>query len=305
MNGTIEFSKLSGSGNDFVCIDDRAGRLREVFDEPRRAATFARVLCRRGIGVGADGVIVATAPAVEGYGDVGARFFEPDGSEAELCGNGVGCFVRWILETGCPCCENSEVRVLTSAGLVRGRRMPGNYARVCIPLPENPRRDLQLDVNGCSWHGDAVNTGVPHLVTWVRDVESVDVGRWGRALRHHEEFQPRGVNVNFVQVLRPGEIALRTFEFGVEGETLACGTGSAAAAILTARRFGWEAPYTDGSEPVRIHVRSGDVLRVYMELDAAGEVVDLCLETVIRYVCRGELHEELMRKALEERAAAS
>lgn len=296
MAKAIEFAKFSGSGNDFICIDNRDGRHDAMIEAPERIGHFARALCRRGLGIGADGVIFACDHEVGDLADISARFFESDGSETELCGNGVGCFVHWVRTSGWV--PEAETRILTPAGVVRGTDSDGRYVRVCIPLPEDQQQNLTVETDGKTWECDLAVTGVPHLVTYVDDVDAVDVPRWGAALRHHERFQPRGVNANFVQVLEPGRLAVRTFEYGVEGETLACGTGSAASAILAARRFGWGAPYTSGDEPIRIRARSGDVLRVYVELDPAGEVVDLCLETVIRSVCTGSIHPDLAAEAL-------
>ena len=130
------------------------------------------------------------------------------------------------------------------------------------------------------------------------DIECVDVNMWGSALRHHHDFQPRGVNVNFVQVLGEGEIAVRTFEFGVEAETLACGTGSSASAVETVLRFGWDGGIRAGREPVVVHVRSRDLLRVYFTLQDDDEVTDMCLETVVRAILRGRLNRDFVAEAL-------
>jgi diaminopimelate epimerase len=246
------------------------------------------------MGVGADGVAFAIACEIEGVADLGARHFEPDGGEADLCGNATACFVRWAGDDGWT--TNHELRVLTAAGVVRGRHSDGQYVRVCIPLPEDMRAGLTVPAGGTVWTCDYAVTGVPHLLAYVEDAAAVDVARTGPVLRHHPMFAPRGVNANFVQVLREGELALRTFETGVEGETLACGTGSAAAAIMAARRFGWDKGYLSGEKPVLIHARGGDVLRVFFEL--AGDAVrDLCLETVVRFLYRGTLHADLAAAA--------
>ena len=296
MPDVIEFAKLSGSGNDFVCIDGRDGRFDELIDSPERIGHFARTLCRRGLGVGADGVIFACDHDIGELADVSARFFEADGSEVELCGNGVGCFMHWVFANGWS--PEAEVRVLTPAGVVRGQDSDGRYVRACIPQPEQRQEGLMIDVCGRTFECDTVVVGVPHLVTCVDDLADLDVEHWGGALRRHARFAPRGVNANFVQVIGEGEIAVRTFEFGVEGETLACGTGSAAAAILTARRLGWARPFTSGDQPVLVHARSGDVLRVYFELGPDGEAVDPCLETIVRFGYRGVLHPDLAERAL-------
>jgi len=294
MTRPIEFAKLSGSGNDFICLDGRDGRFDELLADPRRAGRFAQALCHRAMGVGADGVAFAVACEIEGVADLGARHFEPDGGEADLCGNAMACFVRWAGDDGWT--TNHELRVLTAAGVVRGRHSDGQYVRVCIPLPEDMRAGLTVPADGEIWTCDYAVAGVPHLLAYVDDTAAVDVARLGALLRHHPMFAPRGVNANFVQVLREGELALRTFETGVEGETLACGTGSAAAAIMAARRFGWDRAYLSGEKPVLIHARGGDVLRVYFEL--VGEAVrDLCLETVVRFLYRGTLHADLTAAA--------
>ncbi len=301
MNEKIEFWKLSGSGNDFICIDNLDGRFDELLGDSRKAGHFVRTLCRRGHGVGADGVIFAAAPEIKEFADLAARFLEADGSECELCGNGTGCFTRFVIASGFV--PDREIKILTPAGVVLARNVEDNYVRVCIPSPESHRTDLRIDAGGRVFRCDYCVVGVPHLITYVDDIERVDVDMWGSALRHHHDFQPRGVNVNFVQVLGEGEIAVRTFEFGVETETLACGTGSSASAIETAMRLGWGGEIRAGREPVVVHVRSRDVLRVYFTLRDEGEVTDVCLETVVSAILRGRLHRDFIAEALGEQVA--
>ena len=291
----IQFAKLSGSGNDFVCIDAREGRFDALFADGG-VARFAQAVCRRGRGVGADGLIFAVEPEIDGFADLGARFFEPDGSESELCGNGTACFIYWA--TVNEWADPGEIKVFTPAGIVRGYRAEGHYVRVCIPDPEQTRADIRLAVDGRDWLCDFAVTGVPHLIAYVDDLDALEVSHWGRLLRHHEQFQPRGVNVNFVQVLDVGRIANRTYEFGVEAETLACGTGSAAAAIMTAQRENWPKPYADGEEPVNITARSGDVLQVWFKRHADGSITDVCLETIVRCVYDGQLCGEFFDQAV-------
>ncbi len=290
----IDFEKLSGSGNDFLCIDNRDGRFDRLLGD-QGAGHMAKALCRRGLGVGADGLIFAITPELEGVAHIGARFFEPDGSEAELCGNGTACFLYWVIAHGWV--PEGEVKVLTPAGVVRGHNGLNNYVRVCIPDPEGMQTDLQVTVQEVTWQCDFVVTGVPHLITYVDDLDRLDVACWGPRLRHHPRFGPRGVNANFVQVLGEGRLAVRTFEFGVEAETLACGTGSAAAAIMAARRFHWHQDYTTGRRPVHIRARSGDLLKVWFTA-SGGLVTDVCLETIVRVVCAGVVSPELTAIAL-------
>lgn len=293
---TFSFVKLSGSGNDFICINNLDGRFSELLSSPQRVARFAEVFCRRGTGIGADGLIFACPNEVGDHADIAARFLEPDGSETELCGNGVGCFAYWVVADGL--LPDREIRILTSAGVVRATRRDAGYVRVCIPLPEQIQRDFSLEVAGTHWTCDFAVAGVPHLIVYVDGLDDLDVGRLGPAFRYHPRFAPRGANANFVEVLGEGEIAVRTYEFGVEAETLACGTGSAAAAILTAVRFGWPDEYTSGERPVRIRARSGDILRVYFTLDDDGVVTDLCLETAVRLIYRAEAGAGLVARAL-------
>ena len=294
---TIGFVKLSGSGNDFICIDDRDGCFDAILSSQDRLSHFTRSLCHRGTGVGADGVIFAIAPQVENTADIGARFFEADGSETDLCGNGTGCFAHWAIAAGFV--PDQEIHILTLAGVVLARNRDGAYVRVCIPNPENMQTDLAVDLHGQRWKCNYIVVGIPHSVTYVDNLDGLDVSCLGRQIRHHDRFAPKGVNANFVQILGPGNIALRTYEYGVEGETLACGTGSAAAAIITVIRCNWGEPFSSGLEPILVHARSGDVLRVYLTVQEDGSVKDLCLETVVRFVYSGTLHPSLTARALD------
>jgi len=303
MIDTLAFDKLSGSGNDFICIDNRDGHLDELVESPQRAQHFARVLCNRGKGVGADGVIFACRSEVEEVAHLMARLFEPDGSEAELCGNGTACFVHWAVASGW-IAAGEEARILTPAGVVRGCQSDGPYVRVCIPDPQGREMDFELTANSRRFSCDFSVTGVPHLAAYVDDVEQMEIHHWGPALRYHPRFQPRGANANFVQVLGEGELAIRTWEFGVEGETLACGTGSASSAVLAALRFGWSDEFLRGERPVLVRTRGGDVLRVYFTRRDDGVITDVCLESVVRYLCHGRLHAELLARAVPSTAVS-
>lgn len=298
MNETlISFWKLSGSGNDFVCIDNTDGRFDALLADADHAAGFARAVCRRGHGVGADGVIFASVPEIEGVADVGATFLEADGSTCELCGNGTACFVDFVISSGVVD-GSSEIKILTPAGVVTGKHVDAPYVRVCIPSPEDTRFNLTLDVRGRTFLCDATVVGVPHLVAYVDDLDRLDVERYGRALRHHPRFQPRGTNVNFVQILDHARIAVRTFEFGVEGETFACGTGSSAAAILTTLREAWNGPLRNADKPVEVRSRAGRILRVYFVEEPDGHISDVCLETPVQRIYAGTFSEEFLTHAL-------
>ncbi len=293
----IHFSKLNAAGNDFICIDNTDGRFNPLIDNGLMVG-FVHQLCNRGLGVGADGVILACQMG-NGQGvDVVARFLEPDGSEARLCGNGMACFTYWLVAgrlLGGP-----EVTVLTGAGTATGRINADNprRVRVCVPNPKDLRWNIVIDAAGSSWVVDHVDTGVPHAVVTVEDgLADLAVDQVGRAIRHHPAFEPDGVNANFVQILGVGQLAVRTFEFGVEAETLACGTGSAAAAILTALRQHWPREYLTGQRPVEVTVRSGATLLVWFEFGANGQVSDVCLETLVTPVYDGRLAEAFIADA--------
>ena len=299
MFDSIEFAKLSGSGNDFVCIDNRDGQFDGLLDEPRRVGRLAEVVCRRRLGVGADGLIFAQSCPQESEADLSVRFFEPDGTEAELCGNGTACFAAWAIRSGWV--EGDEIGIYTPSGPVWGRELDDGYVRACIPLPQAVEPDVSFALDGRTWTGDLAVTGVPHLVVYVDDVDGVDMATLGPAIRHHEQFGPRGVNVNFTEVVGEGRLAVRTFEFGVEDETLACGTGSSTAAAMAAVRFGWPEAFLADEEPVRVRVRSGDELRVWLFREDDGTFSKMCLETVVRFMYEGTLHPALVAEALGER----
>lgn len=240
------FTKMNGAGNDFVLADNRDGRWR--FD----AAQVAR-LCHRQRGIGADGLILLV-PCTSGRADWAWEFFNSDGSHAEMCGNGARCFARFVQRlTG----VRDRLTFETAAGVITAT-FAGERVTVTLTDPCDLHCDQVLEAAGNRLRVDALNTGVPHAVVFVPDAEAAPVQTLGAALRHHPHFAPRGTNVNFVQTLAPGRIRVRTFERGVEGETLACGTGVTASALLAARRFDWPSP-------VAVRVQGGDTLEVDFE----------------------------------------
>jgi diaminopimelate epimerase len=264
--------------------------------ESDRLSAVVRRLCRRGLGVGADGVLFAEAPQPGNGADVRARFMEPDGTEAELCGNGTACFVYWALREGL--ISGSEVTVATGAGHARAQLHPEypDRVRVCIPDPGEIRLNRELDVKGETWPLHSLVNGVPHAVAFVEDLETLDVQHWGPGIRWHSEFAPRGINANFAQVLSEGHLAVRTYEFGVEGETLACGTGAAAAAIVASLVFEWDEAYRLGEQPVHVDVRGGETLRVWFVVRRDTEVTDVCLETRVCDVYEGRIRPQFARR---------
>ena len=299
INSDVKFWKLSGSGNDFVCIDNRDRQFDQIINDPQTLRDFSHAICHRGKGVGADGIIFAETSEVDAA-DIFARFIESDGSHCELCGNGTGCFTNFVINTGIV--EKDIVKILTPAGIVLGKPVDTNYIRVCIPQPEFTERNFSLEIANQELTCDFTVVGIPHVVTYVDDLNVVEVNKIGYAIRHHDKFKPRGTNVNFVKPIAPCEIELRTFEFGVEGETLACGTGSSAAAILSALKFGWDSHHEFRTgKPITVHTKGGQKLRVYFSIDPDTKIIsDVCLETTVRKIYAGEFAKDFLRSIIQE-----
>ncbi len=249
---TLEFTKMNGAGNDFVMLDNRDGGLTLTREDITR-------LCDRHRGIGADGVLIVESADADA--DFRMRYYNADGGEAEMCGNGARCFARFAgkLTGG----NSAEIRFETLAGLI-GARSVGELIELEMSTPDGYAPAATLAVASRKLDVHFLNTGVPHAVVFVDDLESADVCCLGAALRHHEHFAPRGTNVNFVQVESPGEIAIRTYERGVEDETLACGTGVVACALI-------HHVETGVPSPVHVRVRGGDTLTVgFQPLPASG-----------------------------------
>ncbi|MEO6739678.1 MAG: diaminopimelate epimerase [Chthoniobacteraceae bacterium] len=247
---TLHFTKMNGAGNDFVMLDNRD--LSHGLDK----AAIAR-LCDRHRGVGGDGLI-AVEPAQTGA-DFRMRYYNADGGEAEMCGNGARCFARFASRVAG---KSGAITFETQAGVI-GARLLGDEVQLAMSAPHSLALGAVLDVAGEKLTVHFLNTGVPHAIVFTDDLERTDIVRLGAALRYHTHFAPKGTNANFVGKLADGSIAIRTYERGVEGETLACGTGVTAAALIFGR-------LTGAPSPVRVTVRGGDTLQVGFERDCDG-----------------------------------
>ncbi len=297
----VIFSKLNSAGNDFICINNTTGVYADLLASQESAGAFARLLCRRGLSVGADGLIVANQIDDGDANTIVARFLEPDGSETRLCGNGTACFTYWAITNSLV--PGSEVQVITRAGTADGRltddRKP-TRVRVCIPDPTEIIYDLRITTENRIWRLAKVDIGVPHAIVYVDNLDELNVDHWGCLIRHHPSFAPGGINANFVQILGPGHLAIRTFEFGVESETLACGTGSAAAAIISCLKEKWGEPFHDCQRPVAVTTRSGDTLHIWFKIEADGGAIgDVCMESTVRPVYDATIHPELYRQLMQ------
>ncbi|NVM56518.1 MAG: diaminopimelate epimerase, partial [Desulfobacterales bacterium] len=207
----IPFYKMSGSGNDFILMDNRS----KVVDEENLSQFIASV-CRRKHSVGADGLILLETSE---RADFKWRFFNADGGEAEMCGNGGRCAARLAYLKGI---AGPRLSFETKAGVIRAE-VTGKRVKLGMPQPSAAELDYPLEVEGQTFTVSSITVGVPHVVIWVGDVETTPVFRAGRAIRYQQHYAPAGTNVNFVQPLESGALAIRTYERGVEDETLACG----------------------------------------------------------------------------------
>ncbi len=213
------FSKYEGTGNDFILIDDRTNRF--SFDEKKIAH-----LCHRKFGIGADGLILLQS---DKEGSFEMRIFNSNGKEAESCGNGLRCLGQFLLDLGFP---KQSYAIKT-----HDRQVKISYLKEGVGVLMGKAQDLKLKIATEMGEVHFANTGVPHAVHFVKDVEKVNLHSLGPLLRHHSLFQPKGVNVNVAALQADQTIHVRTFERGVEGETLACGTGACAVAAIASELY--------------------------------------------------------------------
>jgi diaminopimelate epimerase len=262
----VAFHKMQGCGNDFVVIDNRELKV------PRALmAEWARLVCRRCFGIGADGLIFLETAAPGSGLDFRWHFYNEDGSRAEMCGNGARCAAKLGNLLGF---AGKKLVLGTDAGGVAAEVLHDGQVRVRLTPATELKTGLALDVAGEKLTVHFVNTGVPHAVVFFEDVSMVDVKRLGRAIRFHEAFAPKGTNANFVAVKDSGHLQLRTYERGVEDETLACGTGACASAVI-ANALGLAGPDVDvttsGGEVLGVGLADGQVnLRGAAEICFSG-----------------------------------
>lgn len=239
---TLNFTKMNGAGNDFIVLDNRDLSI-------KLSKAQIEALCDRHRGIGADGLL-AVEPA-EGSADFKYRYYNADGGEAEMCGNGARCYGRFAqrLIGGDP----EKVSFETIVGDLTAY-FDGSLVEIAMSDPFNLERDVDLGIPEVGTV-DVLNTGVPHVVAFIDDLENFDVVKYGRMIREHDHFSPAGTNVNFVKPVGTQHIAIRTYERGVEDETLACGTGMVACAIIHHLR-------TETPSPIKVDVKGGDTLEI-------------------------------------------
>ncbi len=243
MAKVLNFTKMAGAGNDFILADNRSGILKGSIGH------FARRLCDRKRSIGADGLILVERSKKAG---VRMRILNSDGSEAEMCGNGIRCLAKFAADKGI---TGKKLSVETLAGIIHAQ-VRGKSVKARMVDPKGLRMNFKLAVGGRKENLSFIDTGVPHAVKIVDSVQKCPVSALGRSIRTHRHFAPRGTNVDFISVRSAGAIDIRTYERGVEDETLACGTGSVAGALIASRLKGLRSP-------VSVHTHGGDVLKIY------------------------------------------
>ena len=271
----IRFSKLSGAGNDFVIIDNRAGII------PEDSSDFINKVCARRVSVGADGMLLVENSDVA---DFRMRYFNSDGGEVETCGNGARCIARFAHDENI--IPSNKMTFETRAGIYSAEVMEDSV-KLRVGDAVDMRLNFPLMLSDGQHTVSFVNSGVPHVVFFTDDLEDMDVVRPGSETRYHEDFKPAGTNANFVKMRSSDALDIRTYERGVEDETLACGTGCIASAISAAA-------LGKAKSPVAAYTRGGYILKIYFTLNAQG-ANDVFLEGDARIIYKGALLEDSWR----------
>ena len=266
----IKFTKAVATGNDFIIVDNRDLKLKNDLGR------LAKKLCDRFYGAGADGLLLVEK---SGTADFRMRILNPDGSEAEMCGNGSRCAALYAHAKKI---APADMKIETVAGILSAN-VNGENVKVKLTDPKDIQWNLCLMIQECPYKVNVANTGVPHVIHFVDDLEAVEVKKLGPKMRYHEEFSPHGANVDFVKITdrNKNRIAVRTYERGVEDETLACGTGAVASAIISAEAEKLVSPVT-------VETKSGEVLKVYFE-SQKGNFRNVYLEGKAKLVYEGEI----------------
>jgi diaminopimelate epimerase len=254
----IEFTKLVAAGNDFLLIDNRSSRI-----SGRAIAALAKRMCDRKFGAGADGLLLVERSK---SADFKMRIFNADGSEAEMCGNGSRCFALYCSRLK----KNivSDLRIQTLAGMIRAH-VNKDQVKVNLTAPKDLKLDIPIKVNGRTLRVNFINTGVPHAVIFAQGLSSMEIVDLGRQIRYHKAFAPKGTNVDFVEVVGEKYISIRTYERGVEDETLACGTGSVGSALITGYKIEQNLalkPQGIVQKSFNVQTRGGEILNICFTL---------------------------------------
>jgi diaminopimelate epimerase len=272
----IPFIKMAGAGNDFLVVEN---------DPKMDYQKLAPKMCARQNGVGADGILVLDKSKSADYK---MRIINADGTEAEMCGNGARCMAAYIVAKSAP--KKKLFGMETIAGTILAEA-EGDIARVRLSDPKDYRPGVPLTIAGNKMQVDYIDTGVPHVVVFVEKLQEIDVNKLGALIRNHGQFKPRGTNVNFVEHIREGHVAVRTFERGVEGETLACGTGSVASALISYIHANPKIEErVDAS--MKVLTKSSELLEVSFDLLKGKKITNVWLKGSARFIASGEYYLE-------------
>ncbi|MBU3983513.1 MAG: diaminopimelate epimerase [Proteobacteria bacterium] len=276
INFPVPFTKMSGAGNDFIVIDHRVSLIPEA-----EQAEFVRKVCRRMFSVGADGLILIENSELA---DFRWRFYNGDGSVAEMCGNGARCAARFAHSRGI---AGSSMSFETLAGIIKAEITDDDSVRLRMTAPCDFKKDLSVVLDGQERILSFVNSGVPHAVLIMEEDDEVPVREWGKIVRFHPLFQPAGTNVNFVQKIGENTIRVRTYERGVEDETMACGTGAVASALFAA---------VSGmvQSPVAVITSGGERLTILFDLQDGPQAENVFLQGPARIIYEGSLTAEAL-----------
>ena len=267
----LEFTKMSGAGNDFIVIDNFAGKVKLSKKE-------ITALCTPRFAIGADGVLLLERPTKKTY-DFTMTYYNADGSKADMCGNGARCISRFSFLHGY---AKQELSFLAGDGGHCARVEKNGMVKLSMSEPYDIKLNMTIKINGKAYKGAYINTGVPHFVVEVKELATIKVNTLGRSLRFHKDFGAKGTNVNFVEK-KNGVWHIRTYERGVEGETLACGTGAVAAGFVINMT-------KKDKSPVVIKARGG-VLKIYFK-NTAGKINNVFLEGNARIIAEGVIKPE-------------
>lgn len=255
---------MVASGNDFVVIS--LSRYLAISLEK-----LAQKICDRKYGIGADGLLVLEKSKVA---DIKMRIFNADGSQAQMCGNGARCTALYLGR------KNSAIE--TKVGVIKSQ-VNGDTVKIKLTEPKDIKQNIPLEVNNRTLHVHFINTGVPHTVIFVEGLDKIDVYNLGNYIRYHKKFSPAGTNADFVEVLSNNSIKVRTYERGVEDETLACGTGAVASSLIAYRLS------QTRKSPIRVLTKSGGILKVYFT-EKENRFTDVWLEGKAKIVHKGEYY---------------
>ncbi len=273
----IPFAKYVGCGNDFILIDNRDA----IF---LHSPHLIRSLCERCLGIGADGIVLLENSL---QADAKMHIFNSDGSEAEMCGNGIRCLISWVSQRGIP---DRRITIETNQGVLKGQRLKNSLISIEMSDPKDFFWDQEIIFDNDAIVVDYLNTGVPHVVHLTGHCDAFELNRWGPFIRNHPYWQPKGTNFTIGQRLDSTSFSARTYERGVEGETLACGTGAVALALASARKY-----HLNG--PLKVITKSKDPLYVDYKLADRSSFSQVVMIGPAKLVYTGSFNEEEFIKA--------